>query len=93
MKTLILLNEKDNVAVACRDIQQGENIESEGELLEINMNIGFGHKVACQDIDKGEMIIKYGYPIGFATSNINKGDHVHLHNITCIRTEDLNKQN
>lgn len=40
-----------------------------------------GHKVALCDIEKGADIIKYGYPIGFATENINKGDSVHSHNM------------
>ena len=40
-----------------------------------------GHKIAICDIKKGTDIIKYGYPIGYATENINKGDSVHSHNM------------
>lgn len=40
-----------------------------------------GHKVALTDIKKGEDIIKYGYPIGHATEDIKKGDHVHTQNV------------
>ena len=40
-----------------------------------------GHKFALKDIDKGADIIKYGYPIGVATENIKKGEHVHSHNM------------
>lgn len=40
-----------------------------------------GHKIALEDIKSGENIIKYGYPIGYATEDINAGDHVHTHNI------------
>lgn len=40
-----------------------------------------GHKIALCDIKKGADIIKYGYPIGCATENINKGDSVHSHNM------------
>lgn len=40
-----------------------------------------GHKIALGDIKKGENIIKYGYPIGHATEDIHKGNHVHTHNI------------
>lgn len=40
-----------------------------------------GHKSALKDIDKGADIIKYGYPIGVATENIKKGEHVHSHNM------------
>ena len=37
-----------------------------------------GHKIALNDIKKGENIIKYGYPIGHATEDIKKGDHIHI---------------
>ena len=40
-----------------------------------------GQKTARSDIKKGERIIKYGYPIGIATADIQKGEHVHVHNI------------
>ena len=40
-----------------------------------------GHKVSLFDIAEGEDIIKYGYPIGVATCNIPKGEHVHSHNM------------
>ncbi len=40
-----------------------------------------GHKLALCDIEKGADIIKYGYPIGYATENIREGDSVHSHNM------------
>ncbi len=40
-----------------------------------------GHKYALFDINKGENVIKYGSPIGHATEDIKKGDHVHTHNL------------
>ena len=40
-----------------------------------------GHKIALDDIPIGHEIIKYGYPIGHASENINKGEHVHTHNV------------
>lgn len=40
-----------------------------------------GHKVALCDIKQGENVIKYGYPIGHATSDIKEGEHVHTHNV------------
>lgn len=45
------------------------------------VNLETGHKVALYDIDKGADIIKYGYPIGYATENIRNGDTVHSHNM------------
>lgn len=40
-----------------------------------------GHKIAIEDIAKGENVIKYGYPIGHAIEDIQKGSHVHTHNL------------
>ena len=47
----------------------------------VSVDVKTGHKVAHQDISKGEDIIKYGFPIGVATSDIKKGDAVHSHNM------------
>ena len=40
-----------------------------------------GHKIALKDISKGEDIIKYGFPIGVATDNIELGAKVHTENM------------
>ncbi len=45
------------------------------------VNLETGHKIALVDIEKGADIIKYGYPIGYATEDIKKGDSVHSHNM------------
>lgn len=39
-----------------------------------------GHKLSLKAIASGERIIKYGYPIGYATQNINSGELVHTGN-------------
>lgn len=45
------------------------------------VNLQTGHKIAVCDIEKGNDIIKYGYPIGYATEDIKEGDSVHSHNM------------
>lgn len=45
------------------------------------VNLKTGHKIALCDIKKGTDIIKYGYPIGYATEDIKEGDSVHSHNM------------
>ncbi len=45
------------------------------------VDLATGHKIAVKDIEKGTDIIKYGYPIGYATKNIKKGESVHSHNM------------
>ena len=47
----------------------------------VDINLDDGHKYALRDIAEGEDIIKYGNPIGHATCDIKKGEHVHTHNV------------
>lgn len=47
------------------------------------------HKFALRDIAAGEKVIKYGMPIGVATSDIKAGDHVHTHNLKTLLNEHL----
>lgn len=45
------------------------------------VNLISGHKTALCDIKKGEPVIKYGFGIGVAKENINKGEAVHTNNL------------
>lgn len=40
-----------------------------------------GHKIAACDIAQGENVIKYGFAIGKASRDIEKGEGVHSHNL------------
>ena len=51
------------------------------KLDNVDINLEDGHKYALRDIKEGENIIKYGNPIGHATCDIKKGEHVHTHNV------------
>lgn len=77
MKDYIVINEFDNVAVVLRPFKKGEVVEGV-TLLE---DIPQAHKVALKPIKKGENIMKYGNPIGHATSDITPGMHVHTQNV------------
>lgn len=83
------MHEVDNVATAVRPLGAGENIRIKvgGQTVNITVtqSIPFGHKVALRDIKQGGTIIKYGETIGLATSDINTGEHVHLHNVEGLR--------
>ena len=81
----ILIDRKDNVATALRQLQQGDSvqvgIEDYSVTTPLLQDIPFGHKYALKDIRKGEGVIKYGETIGLATEDIRQGQHVHVHNI------------
>jgi altronate hydrolase len=78
--SVIRLNARDNVAIARSDINVGSHlVELDG--LIVKSSIPAAHKVAVVDIRRGEPVLRYGQIIGFATSDIEAGDHVHTHNL------------
>lgn len=72
----IKINDNDNVIVALEDISKGETVNGVTALEDVPR----GHKMAISNIPLNENIIKYGYPIGHATSDIQPGQWVHSHN-------------
>ena len=70
---LLKLSEKDNVAIAKKNINKGE--------LGALSKIPFGHKIATCSILKDQAVIKYGQTIGYAKYDISVGEHLHTHNI------------
>ncbi len=81
MKKLLKIDSRDNVAVALNDLVNKEIIEQDDLSVTIQKDIPRAHKVALEDIVKGQNIVKYGYPIGHALSDIPKGGHVDASNI------------
>jgi len=81
----IIINPRDNVAIATKKISSGQKvrIEISGKVKEIiaKQDIPQGHKIALTRISKGEAIIKYGEVIGYAKRDILEGEHVHIHNV------------
>lgn len=77
MSKLFKINDKDNVAVALKELKKGEIIDN----IKLLDDIPFGHKVLLNDLKNGENIIKYGNPIGHLTIDCKKGEHIHEHNL------------
>jgi len=75
----IRLNNSDNVVVARTDIPVGTEVPHE-KIICCN-GIAFGHKVAVSAIKSGAAVKKYGQIIGFASKDIQPGEHVHTHNL------------
>lgn len=78
MKNILRLNPEDNVVLALSALGAGQQIE--GGEIQSRTEIPAGHKVATSSIAKGDAVRKYGQIIGFATSDVAPGDHVHTHN-------------
>ena len=48
-----------------------------------------GHKFAVAAINEGEVVLKYGFPIGYALRQILPGELVHSHNIKTTLSDNL----
>ena len=81
MPQCIRIHPADNVAVALCPIPAGTRLSLEGRAVQMREDIPQGHKLALAQIAAGENIIKYGYPIGHAASDIPPGAWVHTHNV------------
>ncbi|MDR2103449.1 MAG: altronate dehydratase family protein [Treponema sp.] len=86
---IFIIHNNDNVAVVLSALKKGETLSLTDPAREITAadDIPLGHKIALRDIKAGEGIIKYGFPIGGASSGIKKGAHVHTHNVRTLLSE------
>ena len=75
MKTM-QIHPDDNVAVALTDLTIGE--------AGATAAIPAAHKLAIRPVRRGATVIKYGQPIGVATTDIAAGEWVHVHNLAKI---------
>ena len=72
--TIIRIHPKDNVAIAVTDLPVGAIHTEDSTTITLRENIRRGHKLALAPISAGEIVIKYGFPIGRATCNIQPGE-------------------
>ncbi|MFK7763471.1 MAG: UxaA family hydrolase [Roseobacter sp.] len=79
----VRLDPSDNVVTAARALEVGVTIED----VKTTALVPSGHKVATQDIATGAPLRKYAQVIGYASCDINAGDHVHTHNVEFRNTD------
>ncbi len=78
---LLLLHPDDNIVVARRDIAAGERVELDGQAFVIPAAVELGHKLARRPLEIDARVLKYGAPIGSMKTRVERGEHVHLHNL------------
>ena len=83
---LLHLSADDNVLVLTGAIGAGETVRVAGIAITVHTALSLGHKVAARSIAEGEHVLKYGAPIGIATTAIAPGEHVHVHNVASAYT-------
>jgi altronate hydrolase len=74
------IENNDNVVVALEDGRVGDKFTVQNRDFRLTTDVHGGHKIAIAPILQGENVVKYGYPIGHATSDIGVGEWVHTHN-------------
>jgi altronate dehydratase small subunit len=87
--SLLVIDPKDNVAVALRDLAPGAEVilTVRGRVRRISVldPIPVNHKLAIARIRRRAAVVKYGEAIGEATTAIQAGSHVHIHNLQSRR--------
>lgn len=80
MQSIIQIHSADNVGVALRDLEAGEQVTVGNHVVVLAQPVDRGHKFALHAIAAGENIVKYGLPIGHAQQDIAAGEHIHSQN-------------
>ena len=87
----LLLDDRDSAAVALVPLKAGTEVDIRraGGVVKVVTHdfIPFGHKLAVAAIAAGAPVVKYGEVIGFATTEIHPGQHVHVHNVRSDRAK------
>jgi altronate hydrolase len=83
----VLLRPDDDVAIARAAMQAGTRLADDAGEIVLRCEVPAGHKLSRRRIAKGDPVRRYGQIIGFATQEIQPGDHVHCHNIGFARVE------
>ena len=86
-KYFVKLHRDDNVITVTKKTPAKTVIHVNSDPITTRQVIPLGHKVAIEDIEEGGPIIKYGVEIGIASSRIEKGEHVHIHNVAEVSLE------
>lgn len=89
MKRWLKINTKDNVCVALDKLAAGEIVNVDGEDIRLIDEIENGHKFAIKPVKGGDIVLKFGYPIGYAVDDIAPGRHVHNHNLRTTLRDNL----
>jgi (2R)-sulfolactate sulfo-lyase subunit alpha len=88
----IVHDKADTVGVVVvENVQPGKEVT--GWIMETDETIGFqsldavplGHKIALRDLKVGDTVLKYGNDVGRIVADVDKGRHVHVHNLKTKR--------
>ena len=95
MTNSFIINPRDDVVTVTKAISKGEDVKYHMGNIELSVkaseDIPQYHKVAVKKVKSGDFVLKYGEVIGYATLDIEVGDHVHVENLSdLVKKEDVN---
>ena len=89
MVNSVIMNEMDTVVTVTSGVSAGSDvsyiINGMSLMVKANSDIPVNHKVSVKNVVKGNEVYKYGEIIGYATADINIGDHVHEQNLSSFK--------
>jgi (2R)-sulfolactate sulfo-lyase subunit alpha len=89
---LLVHEHKDNVGVVVVEgLKAGTEMlcvvthDNSSFALTARADVPIGHKIALADLKEGDTAMKYGEDIGRFVADVEKGGHVHVHNLKTKR--------
>ena len=89
---LLVHDKADNVGVVVvEDLKAGTDMlcvvteDNSDFRLTAMHDVPIGHKVALADLSEGDTVTKYGEDIGRVIASVERGGHVHVHNLKTKR--------
>lgn len=82
MSNILKVHPSDNIIVALKDFDKGQQIKLDGQAYQLQEAIPIKHKFAAQDFKLGDSLIMYGVQIGKALKPIVKGSRISVENTT-----------
>ena len=78
---LLKIHDNDNVAVALDEVRKGAKLALGSTEVIAREDVAKGHKIALCSLRPGQNVIKYGFPVGHVTKDVQAGQWLHDHNI------------
>ena len=91
-KSVLQVSREDNLLVALRDLEKGEQVEWEDEVLTVAEMIPAKHKLATCQLAAGDPSYMYGVLVGEATKPIGPGQKINTDNLV-HRSADYQQTN
>jgi altronate hydrolase len=86
---LIRIHPNDNVAISVQALAAGSVVTFDGQPIKFEQDVPAGHKVALTRIAAGRPVVKYGFAIGRALTDLRPGSWVHSDALQTQLTSEL----